>query len=101
MLFIMTDIEKRRSNLLEQTRSMYSEKNHPPAVHPRYKSAYLSLYDGDEKEPTITSGTFMVRIVLSLLLFVLFFVMYERKESIGTIDSQRIIQEVQKDLFGE
>lgn len=101
MLFVMTDIEKRRSNLLAQTRTMYSEKNHPPAIHPRYKSAYLSLYDEGEYNHVATSGTFLLRIILAFLVFVLFFVMDYRKEKIGTIDSQMIIEEVQKDLLGE
>lgn len=99
--FFMTDIEKRRLNLLAQTRSLYSEKNSPPAIHPRYQSAYLSLYGKEQEEQAISHNTFLIRVLISVLIFVLFFVMDYRKETIGTVDSQTIIQEVQRDLFGK
>ena len=43
----MTETEKRRIALLAQTRKTYSDKNSPPAVHPRYKGAYQSIYKNE------------------------------------------------------
>lgn len=97
----MTDVEKRRLKLLQDTRRSYSEKNSPPAIHPRYQSAYLSLYGDEQSEEVGTRNTFLIRVMISILLFALFFIMDYRKEEIGTVDSQYIISEVQKDLFSE
>ena len=98
---VMNDVEKRRLRLLQETRKNYSDKYVPPAVHPRYRSTYDSLYrdyDGDE---SINHGTFFMRTVIALLLFGLFFVMDNRKEQIGTVNSQMIISEVQRNLLSE
>ena len=68
----MNDSEKRRRQLLEETRSLYSDRNSPPAVHPRYKFAYARLY-GDEEE--MAPGTFGLRLFLCFMLFAAFVAM--------------------------
>lgn len=97
----MTEVEKRRLKLLQETRKIYSDKNSPPAVHPRYQSAYRTLYQTDEEEQTNTRSTFLLRIVIAVLLFGLFFVMDVRNEKIGTVDSKYIINYIQHSLFGQ
>ena len=68
----MNDSEKRRRQLLEETRSLYSDRNSPPAVHPRYKFAYARLY-GSEDE--MAPGTFGLRLFLCFMLFAAFVAM--------------------------
>lgn len=93
----MTEVEKRRLRLLEETRKSYSDNNTPPAVHPRYKSVYNSLYEEDEEEST--NSTFGLRLAISILIFVLCFVLNYQNETIGNIDSQVIVQEIQREYL--
>ena len=73
----MNDSEKRRRQLLEETRSLYSDRNSPPAVHPRYKFAYARLY-GSEDE--MAPGTFGLRLFLCFMLFAAFVAMDNNKQ---------------------
>ena len=91
----MTDVEKRRIKLLEDTRKMYSEKQVPPAVHPRYQSAYRSLYE----EASGKTGTFGVRVFIAILLFVLVFTMHMQNKTFGSIDADLILQEIQREML--
>ena len=72
MLFFrrnMTELEQRRIELLRQTRKLYAE-NYIPAIHPRYKNTYSSLYGREEtKEKESSLG---VRMIIAILLFCLF-----------------------------
>ncbi|MEE1315317.1 MAG: hypothetical protein UHS49_06090 [Faecalimonas sp.] len=68
----MTETEKRRSELLAQTRARYSEKSAPPAIHPRYQNAYYSLYPEARAESDEKRGSFGVRMLLAVLLLALF-----------------------------
>ncbi len=101
MLFVMNDVEKRRLQLLQETRKNYSDKYSPPAVHPRFQSTYDSLYRERQNEQKEEQGTFFVRAVIAVLLFALFFLMDYSKEKIGTVDSQIVIHEVQRNLLGK
>lgn len=101
MLFVMNDVEKRRLQLLQETRKNYSDKYSPPAVHPRFQSTYDSLYRDCQNEQTEEHGTFFVRAVIAVLIFALFFLMDYSNEKIGTVDSQIVINEVQRNLLGE
>ena len=101
MLFVINDVEKRRLQLLQETRKNYSDKYSPPAVHPRFQSTYDSLYRERQNEQKEEQGTFFVRAVIAVLLFALFFLMDYSKEKIGTVDSQIVIHEVQRNLLGE
>lgn len=95
----MSEIEKRRQQLLQETRKSYSDKNSPPAIHPRYQSAYRTLYEEHDSEKS--KHTFFIRLMIALVLFAIFFVMDYHKEKIGTVDSQTLIHQVEKDLFSE
>lgn len=99
VLFIMDNVEKRRLKLLQETRKNYSDRYSPPAIHPRFRSTYNSLYKDYDDDEVIEHSTFFIRLVIAGLLFALFFVMDNRKEQIGTVDSQVIISEVQKNLL--
>ena len=52
----MNDPERRRRQLLEETRERYSDRFVPPAVHPRYGSSYRKLYGEEEIEGVSTFG---------------------------------------------
>ncbi|MBQ8803983.1 MAG: hypothetical protein IJZ53_10135 [Tyzzerella sp.] len=94
----MTDVERRRLKLLQDVRKTYSERNTPPAVHPRYQSTYLSLY-ASEEERMHAKGTFTMRLIISILIFGLFCIINYQNESYGAIDSQYIVQEIQREQF--
>ena len=97
----MNDVEKRRLQLLQETRKNYSDKYSPPAVHPRFQSTYDSLYRDRQNRQVEERGSFLVRVVIAVLLFALFFLMDYSDEKIGTVDSQLVINEVQRNLLGE
>lgn len=93
----MNDSEKRRKQLLEQTRSLYSDRRTPPAVHPRYRSAYGKLYQ--EEDPSLAlPGTFGIRAFFCFLLFAAFVAMDRQDGEVMKVDSDRIAQEITSDL---
>lgn len=92
----MTDVEKRRLKLLQETRKNYSDKYAPPAIHPRYQTTYQSLYGMEDEEKTGKKNTFFIRLFISMLIFALFFIMDYKEERIGYVDSQTIVTEIQK-----
>lgn len=87
--------EKRRRELLEQTRERYSDYWNPPAVHPRYRSSYNQLYGGDSPE---SASTFGARAFLCLMLFAAFVTMDMKNQEILHVSSDRIVKEVTTDL---
>ena len=97
----MTEVEKRRLKLLQDVRKNYNDKNSPPAIHPRYSSAYYSLYhngfDG-ESEPR---SSFLIRLIIAVILFAFVFVIDFYKEDIANVNSQTIINEIKNDLFSQ
>ena len=72
----MTETEKRRIELLNQMKNIYSDKNIPPAIHPRYTGAYRSIYknDGTVKKKR-TAGKILFRLVVLVCLVGAFYVM--------------------------
>lgn len=68
----MDSSQKRRQELLYQTRKIYSDKYKVPAVHPRYgnfdleKSGVSKI--GDERKLSF----FKLRILITLIIFVLY-----------------------------
>lgn len=48
----MNEAEKRRRELLEQTRYSYQESG-IPAIHPRYRASYSELYGEEEAEQEV------------------------------------------------
>lgn len=97
----MTEVEKRRLRLLQETRKTYSMHNSPPAIHPRYQSVYLSLYGRSEEEETKGSTSFLARTLIAIFVFVLFYAMDYGNEKIGTVSREYIVSEIQKDLLGQ
>lgn len=97
----MTEVEKRRLKLLQDVRKNYSDKNTPPAIHPRYSSVYHSIYSNEIDEQYHPQNTFFLRFIIATFLFAVVFLVDYHKEKIVNVDSQTIISEVQKDLFGK
>lgn len=88
----MNETEKRREELLAQARTLYSEERMGnPAIHPRCRSAYGQLY---AREETQSHSTFVLRVCISLTLFLLFAGMDYEKASVGGYDSEKIIQTI-------
>ena len=90
----MNSSEKRRKELLEQTRRLYSDRREPPAVHPRYGSVYYGLYGNDSEENT-PAGTFGVRLFLAFLGFV---TMDRQEYEVFHVNSDWIVQEIETDI---
>lgn len=86
----MTELEQRRIELLRQTRKLYSENN-IPAVHPRYKNTYSSLYGREESKGSESS--FGVRMIIAILLFCLFVLANQKDMEEAEIVSNLIQQE--------
>lgn len=90
----MTDTERRRIALLQQTRKIYSESYAPPAIHPRYRAAYQSLYPGESEEKAPNS--FVLRLVIAIVLFGVFFVANQR----GMKETETVANEIQQEFDG-
>lgn len=94
---VMTETEKRRVTLLQETRKIYSEKYNPPAVHPRYQSAYQSIYKSDQIQTEENQpGTFGIRIVIAILLFSLFALASKN----GIEETKTVVQEIKQEFHG-
>ena len=93
----MNDSEKRRKQLLNQTRNLYSDHRIPPAVHPRYANTYASLYGEEEDE---VPGTFGLRTILCILLFAAFVTMDYQGEKIADVSSSQIVNVIETDYAG-
>ena len=95
----MSEIEKRRLKLLEETRKTYSDKFAPPAIHPRFRATYTSIY-GSEEGGKVRS-TFVIRTVIAILVFTMVYIIDSRKERVGNINSKQVIYEVQRTLISQ
>lgn len=95
----MTEVEKKRLKLLNETRKIYRDKNTPPAIHPRYHTAYQSIYGESEEVFSGMKSSFLVRLVIALLLFFLIYQIDTKQMKIGKVNSQSIVQEVQRNLI--
>lgn len=93
----MTESEKRRAQLLYQTRELYSDKKIPPAVHPRYQSYYETLYH-TETEKNESHSTLGIRILIAVLLFALFVAMDYKGAEYAAVDSKKIIREIERQV---
>ena len=90
----MNQSEKRRKQLLNQTRSLYTDKYDCPAVHPRYQNVYRNMYENEQTK----KGTFGVRMFLCLLLFVGYLYLDYQKTELFEITSSDIEQYISEDL---
>lgn len=91
----METSEKRRRKLLEQTRSLYSDKGKIPAVHPRYGAAYHSLYE--QEEAAVPKGTFGIRLLLCCFLFTFFVSLDRQDQKVMDVDSDQIQEVISQD----
>lgn len=90
----MNESEKRRKQLLEQTRGMYSDKRIPPAIHPRYQSFYSKVYD-DGAEGHMERGTFGVRTFICFLLFALFVAADYKGTEVAKVSSEKVVKHIE------
>ena len=96
----MNEAEKRRRELLEQTRYSYQESG-IPAIHPRYSEgakipphppSYSELYGEEEAE----QGSLGIRTFICMILFAVFVFMQNEGKDILHISSTKVVQEVSK-----
>lgn len=90
----MNNAEKRRRQLLEETRYLYSDRRMPPAVHPRYGAAYHKIYGNED---TGAVSTFAIRVFLCFMLFAAYVAMDNNGYAVKSVNSERIIQEITTD----
>lgn len=91
----MNNAEKRRKQLLNQTRGLYSDNKTWPAVHPRYGAVYSQLYGNDDEG---VQSTFGVRMVLCILLFAMFMAMNYKDVKIANVDSRKITNAIEQQV---
>ena len=72
----MNESQKRREELLKNTRKLYDSEKKGTYIHPRYQSGYV-FSEKEKKEETSSLG---IRILFSMLLF-LVFVLAERYDT--------------------
>ena len=96
----MNEVEKRRLQLLQNTRKVYSEKNNSPAVHPRYRVSYNSIYNEESIEGTNLKSTFGIRLVIAILILMMFYTMDNQSMKYHNINSKSVVKEIQRNLFG-
>ena len=92
----MTETEKRRTELLEQTRQLYTEQYSPPAIHPRYRSVYQSLYKNDVKANR--RSTFAIRLFVAVLIFGLFAIASKNEWKETTMVTNEITRNIWEDI---
>ena len=96
----MTDTEKRRIQLLKQTKMLYDDKRNTPPVHPRFQAVNQRLLE-EQNMDLSKRGSFGVRLVIAALLFMLFVAMdYQDAETLS-VDSTEIMQEIERDYIGQ
>ena len=96
----MNDAERRRRELLEQTRFLYSDKRIMPAVHPRYGNTYHYLYGkvDDASAEDTKGGTFGIRHFLCILIFVAFLTLDKQNQEIFHMSSSVITEKILEDM---
>lgn len=95
----MNESEKRRRELLEETRRRYSDSRMPPAVHPRYSAVYSQLYR--EEGRTETDRSLGLRFFLAVLLFVLFLAADRDSFAAKRADTGRIAARIEQPADSE
>lgn len=90
----MTEAQRRRQELLLQTRKLYSDKHKVPAVHPRYGGAnlYSEAHEVSESSPQLNS--FKLRLLISMLLLIIYAGADYTGTMIGDYSSEDIVNAV-------
>ena len=91
----MTDAERRRMKLLNDTKEQSRDQREIPAVHPRYKAAYHELYDDTDEAVISTLG---IRTFLCVIAFVVFVIMDREGEKLMNVSSNQIVEEITTSL---
>ena len=92
----MTESEKRRRDLLRQTRKLYDENTSLPAVHPRYGNLIHELYDKEGQEEPHSS--FFFRAALGILCFVCYVCIDTNKIEVAEVGSEQIVNQIEKQM---
>ena len=87
----MNHTEKRRQKLLEQTRSLYTDRRGVPAVHPRYKAAYHEIYPEDTGD---MKSSFGLRLGISVVLFAVFIAMKQNGTEVLGMDNLQVLEAI-------
>lgn len=94
----MNDSELRRKELLKQTRRLYNDRQEIPAVHPRYGNIYKNLYEKNSCD-TGREGSFLFRLLFSILLFVCFIYIDRVNTGIDHLNSTVITEQIGRNDF--
>lgn len=94
-----TDREKKRAAALEQIREQERLSGHTggydfPAIHPRYRAVYGSIYRDEEQNHK--TGTFWIRFLISLLLLAGFLNMKDTSLPEYLPQQSEIVRQIQK-----
>ena len=87
--------EKRRRQLLDETRKLYSDRYIPPAIHPRYGYIYDQLYEKDSKEK---GGSFELRVFLCMLILAAFITADKNEKFTEKYDTEAVIECISVDM---
>ncbi len=90
----MNETEKRRQQLLHQARELYRDVGETiPAIHPRYRAAYESIYGTDTEE--VIQSTFGIRVVICVMIFAVFVLTDYKGTTICNLNSEQITEQIQ------
>ena len=92
------DSESRRRELLRQTRRRYGNDFSIPAVHPRYRAAYHSLYGKEtENAESQSESSFFFRLILSIFLFLCFIYIEQNNPKSVPVSGSAIVSYIQSE----
>ena len=92
---VLTDAEKQRKKLLDDTRKRFRDSERTPAVHPRYQAAYRQIYPDFEETKISTLG---IRSFLCVILFVLFVLMDKGDQTWMNVNSDQIVEQITTEI---
>ena len=88
------ETEERRKQLLHQVRGVKQYQGWDiPAIHPRYRNSYQSLY---AKEERTEKSTFQMRCVIAIICFAGFVWMKQEDVKIISVNSTQIVNQIGK-----
>ena len=86
----MNESERRRRELLRQTRKLYDENISLPAVHPRYGNIIH-----EQAEP---KNSFFFRAAIGLLCFVCYVCVDANQIKVAEVGSEQIVNQIEKQM---
>lgn len=94
----MDSAAKRRQELLNQTRKMYSDKYKLPAVHPRYGSFGMEKSEINRSTGNTVMSFFKFRIIIALTLFVLYAGVEYADINVGKYSYQDVVEVISQNI---